>query len=173
MWLWAKGSLQRPQPHEVNQTRLFNPLFHQEVLHMAKCGGNHFLPSDSHLGQWRSYSRCMWPKVHIMDVDVCSTHVSQVEGVYMDSIKVKVHREINLWQMQRNLMGTSECGWTYDPGWFLMIPRYHLFRLEAQEGLWRLHKNLTFSIQSFMPILMMIFSSRMQVQWMGIMSFSP
>ena len=30
------------------------------------------------------------------NVDVCSMHVSQVEGVYMDLIKVRVHREANL-----------------------------------------------------------------------------
>jgi len=44
---------------EVNQAQLFGPLFHQEALHMAKCDGNHFLPSDSHSGQWRFCSWCM------------------------------------------------------------------------------------------------------------------
>jgi len=109
MWLWAGIPQRRPQPHEVNQVRLFGPLFHQEALHTAKCGGNHFLPSESYLGQWRSYSRCMWPKVHIMDVNICSMCISQVEGVYMDPIKVKVHYETNLWQAQTNLVGIGEC----------------------------------------------------------------
>jgi hypothetical protein len=31
-----------------------------------------------------------------MDVDVCSMHVSQVEGIYMDPIKVRVHCKENL-----------------------------------------------------------------------------
>jgi hypothetical protein len=35
-------------------------------------------------------------RVHIMDVSVCSTCISQVEGVYMDPIKVRVHHEANL-----------------------------------------------------------------------------
>jgi hypothetical protein len=59
MWLWPIKPPRRPQPHEVNQAWLFGPLFHQEALHMAKCGGNRFLPSDSHLNQQRSYSWCM------------------------------------------------------------------------------------------------------------------
>jgi hypothetical protein len=113
---------------------LFNPIFHQEVLHNAICGENHFLPLESHLGQWKSYSQCMWPRVHIMDVDVCSMHVSHIEIFYMDSIRVRVHYEANLWQTQRILMGMGECGWTNDPRWFLTTPRYHLFWLKAQEG---------------------------------------
>jgi hypothetical protein len=40
MWLWAERPPQRPQPHEVNQTQLFGPLFHQEASHMTRCGGN-------------------------------------------------------------------------------------------------------------------------------------
>jgi hypothetical protein len=52
----------------------------------------------------------------------------------MDPIKVRVHHEANLWQAQRNLMGTGECGWTDDARWFPMTPRYHLLGLEAQEG---------------------------------------
>jgi hypothetical protein len=31
-----------------------------------------------------------------MDVGVCSTCVSQVEGIYMNPIRVKVHCEANL-----------------------------------------------------------------------------
>jgi hypothetical protein len=145
MWLWARKALQRPQPHEVNQAWLFGPLFHQEILHKIRCGGNHFWPLDLYLGQWRSYSRCMWPRVHIMDVGICSTHVSQVEGVYMDPIRVKVHRETNLWQAQKNLVGTSECGWADGPRWILMTPRYRLLKSKAQEGHLALaHKPSTF-----------------------------
>ncbi len=55
---------QRPQPHEVNQVQLIGPLFHQEALHMTKCGGNHFLPLDSYLSQWKSCSWCMGPASH-------------------------------------------------------------------------------------------------------------
>jgi hypothetical protein len=50
MWLCAKKPPQRPQPNEVNQMQLFGPFFHQVTLHTARCGGNHFLPSDSYLG---------------------------------------------------------------------------------------------------------------------------
>jgi hypothetical protein len=71
---------------DPNHMRSFGPLFHQEVLNMAKCVGNHFLPLDSHLGKGRSCSWCMWPKVHITYVSICSTHVSQVKGVYMDPL---------------------------------------------------------------------------------------
>jgi hypothetical protein len=134
MWLWAERPPQRPQPHEVNQVWLFGPLFHQKALHMTKCGGNHFLPSNACSCQWRSYSWCMWPKVHIMDVSICSTCVSQVEGIYMNPIRVKVHHEANLWQAKRNLVGMGECGQVNDPRWFPMIPKYHLLGLEAQKG---------------------------------------
>ncbi len=34
--------------------------------------------------------------VHITNVDTCSMCVSQVEGIYMDPSKVRVHREANL-----------------------------------------------------------------------------
>jgi hypothetical protein len=73
---------------------------------MAKCDGNHFLPLDSHLNQWKSYSLCMWHGVHIMDVDICSTCISQV-GVYVNPIKVRVHCEENSWQAQGNLVGIT------------------------------------------------------------------
>jgi len=134
MWLWVRRPLQKPQWHEVNQVRLFGPFFHQKALHMAICSGNHFLPLDSHLGQWKSYSQCMWPKVHITNVGICSMHVSQVEGVYMDPIKVKVHCEANLWQAQRNLVGMGECKSTNDLRWFPTTPRYLLLRPKTQEG---------------------------------------
>ncbi len=112
---------------------MFGPFFHQKALNMAICGGNHLLPSNSHLGQWTSYSQCMWPRVHITDVGVCSMHVSQVEGVYMDPIRVEVHCEANLWQTQRNLVGTGKCKSTNDPGWFPTTPRYLLLKLETQK----------------------------------------
>ncbi len=97
------------------------------------------------MGQWRSYSWCMWPRVHIMNVNICSMCISQVEGVYMDPIRVKVHHEANLWQVQRNLVGIGECGWMDDSGWFSTTPRYHLLGLEAQEGHLALaHKPSTF-----------------------------
>jgi hypothetical protein len=67
------------------------------------------------------------------NVSICSTCISQV-GVYMDLIKVKVHREANLWQTQRNLVGTGECEWVDDPCWFLMTPKYHLLGPKAQKG---------------------------------------
>jgi hypothetical protein len=85
------------------------------------------------LGQWRSYSQCMWPRVHITNVDICSMCVSQVEGIYMDPIKVRAHHEANLWQAQRNLVGMSKCKWVDDSGWFPTTPRYCLLGLEAQE----------------------------------------
>jgi hypothetical protein len=140
MWLWIRRPPWRPQPHEVNQMWLFGPLFHQEALHTTKCGGNHFLPSDSYLGHWRSYSWSMWPRVHITDVNICSMCISQVEKVYMDPIKVRVHCETNLWQAQRNLVGMGKCGSTNDSRWFPMTPKYHLLGLETQEGIWCLHK---------------------------------
>ncbi len=130
MWLWARRPPQRPQPHEVNQAWLFGPLFYLEVLHKAKCGANHFLWLDSYSSQWRSYSRCMWPKVHITNVDICSTCISQV-GVHMDQFKVRVHHEANLWQAQRNLAGTGKCRWINDMGWFPTTPRYHLLGPKA------------------------------------------
>ncbi len=101
---------------------------------MAKYGGNQFLQLNSYSGQWRSYSWCTWPWVHIMKVNICSKCISQIKGVYMDPIKVRVHCEANLWQTQRNLVGTSECGWAYDLRWFPTIPRYCLLGLKAQEG---------------------------------------
>ncbi len=134
MWLWAKRPLWKPQPPEVNQVQLFGPLFHQEALQMARCGGNHFLPSNSHSCQWTSYSRCMWPKVHITDVSICSMRVSQVEGVYMNPTRVRVHLEANLWQTQRNLVRIGKCISTSEWKWFPMTPRYHLLELKAQEG---------------------------------------
>jgi hypothetical protein len=174
MWLWARRPSWRPQPCEVNQTWLFGPLFHQEILYMAKCGGNHFLTSGSYLGQWRSYSWCMWPKVHIRDVDICSTHVSQVEEVYMDPIRVWVHYEENLWQAQKNLISTSKCGWTDSLGWLLTIPRYCLLRPKAQEGHLALaHKPDTFhSIMGLCSFWWSFYISRMWVRWMGFMSLS-
>jgi hypothetical protein len=90
-------------------------------------------------------SLCMWPKVHIMDVNICSTCVSQVKGVYMDPIRVRVHSETNLWQAQRNLVGTSECKWTNDLGWFLTTPRYLLVKLKTQEG----HSTLAHKLNVF------------------------
>jgi hypothetical protein len=134
IWLWARRPPQRPQPHEVNQAQLFGPLFHLEVLHNVRCGANRFLPLDSYLSQWRSCSQCMWPKVHITNVGICSMCISQVEGVYMDPIKVRVHSETNLWQAQRNLVGMGKCRWVDDPGWSPTTLRYRLFGLEAQEG---------------------------------------
>jgi hypothetical protein len=32
MWLWPRKPPQKPQPHEVNQVRLFGPLLHLEAL---------------------------------------------------------------------------------------------------------------------------------------------
>jgi len=93
--------------HWVNQIWFFGPFFHQKFLCMTKCDGNWYLPSDSHSNKWRSCSQCMSPKVHIMDVSVCSTCISQVEGVYMDPIRV----EANLWQTQGNLVGTNVSEW--------------------------------------------------------------
>ncbi len=75
----------------------------------------------------------MWPRVHITDVSICSMCISQVERVYMDPIRVRVHYEANLWQSQRNLVGMGECGWVDDPGWFPTIPRYLLLGPETQE----------------------------------------
>jgi hypothetical protein len=75
-----------------------------------------------------------WPKVHITNVGICSTCISQVEGVYMDPIRVRVHRETNLWQKKRNVVGMSECGWVDDLGWFPMTLRYCLLGPKAQEG---------------------------------------
>ncbi len=77
--------------------------------HTTKYGGNHFLLSDPHLNQWKSCSWCMWPKVHTMNVNICSTCVSQVKEDYMNPITVRVHWEINWWQAQGNLVGTSKC----------------------------------------------------------------
>jgi hypothetical protein len=134
MWLWARRPLRRPESHEVNQVLLCGPVFHQEALHTARCGGNHFLTSNSYLGQWKSCSWCMWPKVHIMDASICSTCISQVEGVYMDPIRVRVHHEANLWQAQRNLVGTNNCKWADDLAWLPMTLRYQLFGSESQEG---------------------------------------
>jgi hypothetical protein len=153
----GRKPLQRPQPHEVNQVRLFGPFFHQEVLHMAKCGGNHFLPWDSYSGQWRSCSWCMWPMVQITDVDICSMCISQVERIYMDPIRVRVHRETNLWQAQRNLVGMSKCKWMDDAGWFPTTPRYCLLGPKAQKGIWCLHTNPTLSIQSWFVFILMMF----------------
>jgi hypothetical protein len=107
---------------------------HQKTLHMARCDGNHSLPLDPHSSQWKSCSRCMWLGIHIMDVDVCSMHVSQVEGIYMDPIKVRVHCKENLWQAHKNLVGMAKCGWMDDSKWFLTISRYCLLGSEAQKG---------------------------------------
>jgi len=75
----------------------------------------------------------MWPRVHITNVDVCSMHVSQVEGVYLNPNKIRVHCEANLWRAQRNLVGTNECWSTNDLRWFLMTSKYLLLRLKTQK----------------------------------------
>jgi hypothetical protein len=106
---------------------------YQKVLHMAQCGGNHLLPLDPHSSQWRSFSWCMWPEVHITNV-IHSTCVWQVERFYMNPIRVGVHHEANLWQTQRNLVGKGKCEWANDLRWFLKIPKYLLLGLEAQKG---------------------------------------
>jgi hypothetical protein len=172
MWLWARKPLRRPQPHEVNQVRSFGSFFHQKVLHMARCAGNQFLPLDSHLGQWRSCSRCMWPKVHITNVNVCSTHVSQVKGVYMNPIRVRVHHETNLWQTQRNLVGMGECKWpkmiSYDAKILPTWTRSTRGALGTCTKTW----HFPFS-HGFVFILIMFFIFRMQVKWMGFKSLSP
>jgi hypothetical protein len=131
--------------------------------------------SNSHLRQRESCSWCMWPKVHIMDVDVCSTHVSQVEEVYMNSIKVKVHYEINLWQAQGNMVGTSKWRWTDDPRQFLMIPKMSPTWIRSiRKALGAYIKIWHFIVNhQFMVILMMPFVSKMQVKWMGFRSLSP
>jgi len=87
----------------------------------------------------------------ITNLNICSTCISQVEGVYMDLIKVRVHHEANLWQAQRNLVGTGKCRWIDDPRWFPTTLRYHLLELKAQEGhLVLAHKPNTF--YSFMGL---------------------
>jgi len=173
MWLWAKRPPQGPQPHEVNQARLFGPLFHQKVLHMARCGGNHFLPLDSYSGQWKSCSQCMWPKVHIMNVNICYICISQIERVYMDPIKVRVHHEANLWQAQRNLVGMGKWGWVDDPGWFLMTNILPTWTRSTRGALGTNTQTWRFPFShGFVFILMMVFISRMQVRWMGFMSLS-
>jgi len=134
MWLWARGPPWRTQPHEVNQVWLFGPLFHQEALRMAQGGENHHLSLDSHLSQWRSYSWCTWPMVHITNVNILLRIVLQVERFYMDLIRVEIHCEINLWQAQGNLVGKGECRWANDTRWLAKIPRYHLHELKAQKG---------------------------------------
>jgi hypothetical protein len=91
----------------------------------------------------------MWPKVHIKEVGICSMCVSQVEGVYMDPIKVRVHREANLWQAQRNLVGTNKCEWMDDLGWFPTNPSYCLLRPETQEQ----HLALAHKPNDFHPIV--------------------
>jgi hypothetical protein len=91
----------------------------------------------------------MWPRVHIIAFSICSTCVSKVEGVYMDLIKVRVHREANLWQTQRNLVGTCEYGWVGDLEWFPMTTRYCLFDQKHKRGTWHLHTNLALSIESW------------------------
>ncbi len=69
-----------------------------------------------------------------MDVNICSTCISQVEGIYMDPIRVRVHCETNLWQTQRNLVGIDEYGWADASGWFLTPLRYRVLGPKAQEG---------------------------------------
>jgi hypothetical protein len=125
----------KTQTHEVNQAWLIGPLFHQEALYMARCGGNHFLPSDSHSSQWRSCSWCMWPKVHIIDVDICLTNVSQVEGICMDPIKVRVHCEASLWQTQRSLVSMGKCGWVNYPRWFPTTLRSLIWTINTKGAL--------------------------------------
>ncbi len=103
--------------------------------------------------------------VHITNVSIWSTCVSQVDGVYMDPIRVRVHREANLSWTQRNLVGMGECGWVDDLGWFPTTPRYCLFRSEAQEG----HLALAHKLDTFHWIMGLcsswwcFFISRMQV----------
>ncbi len=46
-------------------------------------------------------------------------------------------------------MGTCECKWADDTGWFPMIPRYHLFGPEAQEG----HLALTHKPNTFHSVM--------------------
>jgi hypothetical protein len=130
MWLWARRPLRRPQPHEVNQMQLFGPLFHQKVLHMARCAGNHFLPLDSHLGQWRSYSQCMWPKVHITNVS--APHM-------FHKLKEFIWTQLRLGYIVKQIYDKhKEIWWEWanacDLRWFPMIPRYYLLGPEAQEG---------------------------------------
>jgi hypothetical protein len=154
-----------PKDHPwVNQEWLFGLFFHQELLCTTKCDGNWFLPLNSHSNQWRSYSRCMWTKVHIMDVSVCSTYMSQVERVYMDPIRVKVHHEINLWQTQGNLVGKIASEWmTWDdfndskisPTWIVSIKGVFEAYIKTQ--------HFPFS-HGFVFILMMYFISNLHVK---------
>ncbi len=158
--------------HWVNQPWLFGPFFHQEFLCTTKCDGNWFLPLDSHSNQWRSCSQYMWPKVHIMDVSVCSTCISQI-GVHMDLIRVRVHHETNLWQIQGNLMGTNVNEWMkwddfYDskilPTWIGSI----------RGALDTCTKTQHFPCNhGFVFILIMSFISKLQVRWKGFKSLSP
>jgi hypothetical protein len=145
---------------------------HQKTLHIARSSGNHFLPSNTHSSQWKSCSQCMWPGVHIKDIDVCSTHVSQVEGIYMDPIKVKVHHKENLWQTQKKLVGMGKCGWIDYPRWFLTISSYCLFGSKAQEG----HLTLAQKPGTFHLVMGCVHPCDVfyfQVKWMGFMSLSP
>jgi hypothetical protein len=68
----------------------------------------------------------------------------------MDPIKVRVHHETNIWQTQKNLVGTNKCECVDDLGWFPMTPRYRLLGLEAPEAQeWHLafaHKFNTFHL---------------------------
>jgi len=75
-----------------------------------------------------------WLVVHITNVSICFTHVLQIERFYMDPIRVRVHRETNLWQAQGNLVGKGECRWVDDMIWLAKIPIYGLLELEAEKG---------------------------------------
>ncbi len=61
---------------------------------------------------WGPHFKCQ----HMLHV------ISQVEGVYIDLIRVRVHCETNSWQAQGNLVGTSEFRWMDDPWWFPTTP---------------------------------------------------
>jgi hypothetical protein len=169
MWLWVRGPPWRPQPHEVNQTQLFGQLFHQEVLHMAQCGGNHLLPSDPHLSQWRSFSWCIWLKVHITNVNICSTHVPQVERFYMDPIRLGVHHESNVWQTQGNLVGNlvgkGECKWIHDLGWLFKTQKYLLKNIRRALGAYIKTRHFLFSHGFVLILMIFLFAGCKWNEW--------
>ncbi len=83
----------------------------------VKCSGNHFLHQIHTWGNGDpTHGACDLGSTSRMLA--YASHVSCVEGVYMDLIRLRVHHEANLLQVQRNLMGMSKWEWMVDPRWF-------------------------------------------------------
>jgi hypothetical protein len=154
--------------------RLFGPFFHQAALHTTKCGGNHFLPSDSYLGQWRSSHDACDPR-SISQMLAYAPHVSHKLKEFMwtqlglrYTMKQIYDKHKEIWWARVNVGNKWPEMISYDskisPIWIGSTRRTFGTNTQTQ---------LFLFIHGFVLILMMFLISKMQVRWMGFMSLSP